>query len=269
MARLFNPPVYVICLIFTSLFIAINANENEVDNEHPFNYLGRDKKGPKNWGHLNPKWKVCETGKLQSPIDLLDDRVTVLPRLRSSRRNYKPAPAILRNRGHDISVVWKGDAGGIKIHDVEYKLLQVHWHTPSEHTLNGTRFDMELHLVHNNSRGDIAVVGILYKLGRGDAFLEKFVKNFKSVTEEGISLGVVDPWRIKFGGRKYFRYLGSLTIPPCTEGVLWTVLKKVRTVSKDQIQALRDAVDDGFEWNSRPTQELEGRNVYLYEPKNP
>ncbi|KZV38322.1 alpha carbonic anhydrase 4-like [Dorcoceras hygrometricum] len=170
---------------------------------------------------------------------------------------------MLRNRGHDIMVLWQGDAGGIKINDVEYNLLQVHWHTPSEHTVNGTRFDMELHLVHNNSRGDIAVVGILYKLGRHDTFLQNFVNNLKSVTEEGIGLGVVDPWRIKFGGRKYFSYLGSLTVPPCTEGVLWTVLEKARTVSKDQLIALRDAVHDGFEWNSRPTQELKGRKERL------
>ncbi|KAI3446496.1 hypothetical protein Pfo_003161 [Paulownia fortunei] len=239
-----------------------------VNNEHPFSYLGETKKGPENWGNLNTNWQTCETGKFQSPIDLLDDKVEVLSRLGELKRTYKPAPAVIRNRGHDIMVAWTGDAGGVIINGTEYKLVQCHWHTPSEHTVEGRSLKMELHMVHNNSQGQIAVVGILYELGRPDTFLEKFLPNLKSDSEEGIDLGVVNPWDIKFGSRKYFRYVGSLTVPPCTEGVLWTVLKKVRTASREQITALRDAVHDDFEDNARPTQNWDGRIVYKYRPRS-
>ncbi|KAG8367867.1 hypothetical protein BUALT_Bualt16G0117300 [Buddleja alternifolia] len=261
-----NPIFFITCLIFTWMFFAINANENEVSNEHPFNYLGRTNKGPENWAQIKPEWETCGTGKFQSPIDIFDHEVEILPSLGKLNKTYKPAPAAIRNRGHDIMVEWRGDAGGLIINGSEYKLLQCHWHTPSEHTLNGQSLKMELHMVHNNSQGEIAVVGILYKLGHPDPFLEKFLEHMNSATNEGTDLGVVDPWEIKFGSRKYFRYFGSLTVPPCTEGIVWTIIKKVRTVSIEQIRALRNAVHDGFEENSRPTQDLKGRTVYMYHP---
>ncbi|KAL6540533.1 hypothetical protein OROMI_024416 [Orobanche minor] len=128
-------------------------------------------------------------------------------------------------------------------------------------------FNMELHIVHNTSQGQIAVVSILYVLGRPDTFLQKILPHLKSVSEVGKDLGIVNPWDIKFGSQKYYRYVGSLTVPPCTEGVLWTVLKRVRTVSKEQLRALRDAVHDGFEDNARPTQPWDGRSVYMYNPE--
>ncbi|KAG8372011.1 hypothetical protein BUALT_Bualt12G0022300 [Buddleja alternifolia] len=282
--------LFVTFLLLNFLLIAVIADDSEVEDESPFTYDDHTNKGPKNWVNLNPKWKACGNGKLQSPIDLTDDRVVLLPTLGHLRRTYKPAPAVIRNRGHDISVGWTGDAGGVVINGTEYRLRQCHWHTPSEHTVNGKSFKMEIHLVHNDSREHIAVVGIMYKLGRPDPFLAKaslstlyflqkirsldheeidvgyFLQKIRSLDHEEIDVGYVDPWDIKFGSRKYLRYMGSLTIPPCTEGVLWTILKKVRTVSREQIRALRNAVHDGFEDNARPTQASDERDVYMYRP---
>ncbi|KAH6801611.1 alpha carbonic anhydrase 4 [Perilla frutescens var. frutescens] len=234
-------------------------------DESPFTY--DSKKGPENWANLNPKWKTCAKGKLQSPIDLVDDRVEIMPELGILKRAYKPAPAMIKNRGHDIQVVWEGDAGFAMLNGTEYKLLQCHWHTPSEHTMNGKRFELEVHLVHNNSLGHLAVVGVVYKLGHPDPFLAKLLETIKTTTpnHEGNVAGDVNPWDIKFGSRKYYRYLGSLTVPPCTEGVLWTIVKKVRTVSREQVRALRDAVHDGYEKNARPTQKSD-QHVYMYRP---
>ncbi|KAA8518112.1 hypothetical protein F0562_015586 [Nyssa sinensis] len=250
-----------------SLLIICNAFESEVDDETPFTYLEGTGKGPKKWGQIDPKWKVCDKGDMQSPIDLLDQRVKVFPNLGKLKREYKPAPATVKNRGHDITVAWKGDAGKFNINGTDYKLLQCHWHSPSEHTFNGTRYHLELHIVHLNSRGEIAVVGITYKYGRPDPFLAKVMDHISSVVDEEKDLGIVNPKDIKFGSRKYYRYIGSLTVPPCTEGVIWTIVKKVRTVSREQVRALREAVHDGFEANARPIQQLDGRTILLYNPR--
>ncbi|KAI3471346.1 hypothetical protein Pfo_031673 [Paulownia fortunei] len=229
-------PIYNEGLLFYQYsLILLSPGHQFWEDESSFTYGGKTEKGPENWANLNPKWKACGNGRTQSPIDLIDDRVVVLSTLGNLKRTYKPAPAIIRNRGHDITVVWEGDAGGVIINGTEYKLQQCHWHTPAEHTVDGKRFKMEIHMVHNNSLGQISVVGIMYKLGRPDPFLAKLLQNIKTVSHEGTNLGVVDPWDIKFGSRKYFRYIGSLTVPPCTEDIIWTILKKVSVKTWSQI----------------------------------
>ncbi|KAJ6937656.1 hypothetical protein NC652_012074 [Populus alba x Populus x berolinensis] len=155
-----------------------------------------------------------------------------------------------------MQLKWESGAGIIEINGTEYVLNQCHWHSPSEHTIDGERFALELHMVHESLDGKIAVVGILYKIGRPDSFLSSTV------------VGVVDPRNIKIGSRKYYRYLGSLTTPPCTENVVWTVVKKVRTVTKEQVQLLRVAVHDDSDTNARPLQPLNGRTVKLFIPED-
>ncbi|XP_021282983.1 alpha carbonic anhydrase 4-like [Herrania umbratica] len=243
------------------------ASYAEVENEIPFTYTEGTGKGPKEWGHINPHWQLCDTGKLQSPIDLLSEKVQVLPKLGKLKRDYKPAPAVVKNRGHDITVRWKGDAGKININGTDYKLLQCHWHSPSEHTFNGTRQELELHIVHLSSHGEIAVIAIVFKYGRPDRFLTRLFHHIKTIGNEEKNLGMVNPGDIQFGSRKYYRYIGSLTVPPCTEGVVWTIVKKVRTATREQVRALRDAVHDGFEANARPTQRLDERPVLFYTPR--
>ncbi|KAK9289830.1 hypothetical protein L1049_007990 [Liquidambar formosana] len=257
-----------ILLLSSSLSICIAFESGvETDDELPFSYVEGTGKGPKKWGNIDPHWQICSNGEMQSPIDLLNKRVQVFPDLGKLKRDYKPVPATVKNRGHDITVRWKGDAGKININGTDYKLLQCHWHSPSEHTFNGTRYHLELHIVHLSSHGEIAVVGITYKYGRPDPFLARLLHHIKSVGKEEKDLGIVNPGDIKFGSRKYYRYIGSLTVPPCTEGVIWTILRKVRTVSREQVRVLREVVHDGFEANARPTQELDGRKVWLYTPR--
>ncbi|XVF75744.1 hypothetical protein PTKIN_Ptkin13bG0211700 [Pterospermum kingtungense] len=259
--------VFIISLTLSYLVPIAIASSAEVDNETPFTYTEGTGKGPNEWGHINPHWKLCDTGKLQSPIDLLSENVQVLPSLGKLKRDYKPASAVVKNRGHDITVRWKGEAGKININGTDYKLLQCHWHSPSEHTFNGTRYDLELHIVHLSAYKEIAVISIVYKYGRPDRFLSRLFHHIKTIRNEERNLGIVNPGDIKFGSRKYYRYVGSLTVPPCSEGVVWTIVKKVRTVSREQVRALRNAVHDGFESNARPTQRLDGRPVFLYTPR--
>ncbi|KAL7138429.1 hypothetical protein ABFS83_10G163200 [Erythranthe nasuta] len=254
-------------LISSSFLFVANANQREVEDQTSFSYVVGAYNGPENWGNLNfPNWTLCGTGTNQSPINILDNTVVVWPSLWDLNTNYKPALAVIKNRGHDIEVEWKGDAGGVIIDGTEYKLEKCHWHIPSEHTINGVRFDMELHAVHMSSEGELAVVGILYELGPPDSFLARILPYLQAATREGTNIGLLEPPEVAFGGREYYRYNGSLTTPPCSENITWTVFKNVRTVSLQQITALSDAVDDGNTGNARPIQELHGRPVYLFEP---
>ncbi|VFQ72253.1 unnamed protein product [Cuscuta campestris] len=165
-----------------------------------------------------------------------------------------------------MQIVWKEKAGKIVINGTNYSLVQTHWHTPSENTVNGKRFDMEMHLVHMNARDELAAVGILYEIGAPDPFLENLISHIKNADHEGKDLGIIHPENIGYGSNEYYRFIGSLTIPPCSQGVLWTVISKVKTISKEQLDALKGAVDEGYEQNARPVQPLNGRTVYLNKP---
>ncbi|KAL1569395.1 carbonic anhydrase [Salvia divinorum] len=166
---------FTACLIGFSLLMAINSEnrDGEVDNEYEFSYLKNSSKGPKHWGSLKEEWKLCSIGKFQSPINIIEGRVSVSSQIGKLGRNYRPALAVLRNRGHDIMVEWNRYAGSAYLTGNKYDLVQCHWHTPSEHTLGGRRYNMELHMVHRSSQGQIAVIAILFHLGRSDPFLDK------------------------------------------------------------------------------------------------
>ncbi|XP_074375273.1 bifunctional monodehydroascorbate reductase and carbonic anhydrase nectarin-3-like [Apium graveolens] len=140
---------------------------------------------------------------------------------------------MLINRGNDIEIEWD-EGGSFNIKGKQYKLIQSHRHSPSDHTLNGNRYDLELHVVHADDEEptNYAVIAILYKIGHSpDPFLAKFERNIstfvaiKSVKE--IERGVLDPNDIEISGREFYRYQGSLTTPPCNETVVWTVEEQV------------------------------------------
>ncbi|XP_035545684.1 alpha carbonic anhydrase 7-like [Juglans regia] len=258
-------------LIFVVLFSHLTSTASqEVEDEREFDYLDGSEMGPRHWGDIRKEWAACKNGDMQSPIDLSSRRVKLTSKLGELKRSYKPSNAIIKNRGHDISVQWVGDAGSIQINGTDYSLQQGHWHSPSEHSINGRRYDLELHMVHLsqdiNMKNKIAVVGLFYKIGRPDAFLSKLMRSITSMADEKAerNIGVIDPIEIKMGGKRYYRYMGSLTVPPCTEGVTWIINKRVRTVSRKQVKLLREVVHDYAEMNARPVQPLNRREVHLY-----
>ncbi|KAL5743022.1 hypothetical protein ACOSP7_029754 [Xanthoceras sorbifolium] len=265
---------FLIILVYILTQYSKSVTAQEVEDEREFDYSEGGEKGPAHWGDLKQEWAACKSGDMQSPIDMCNDRVQVVFKSGDIERIYKPSNAILRNRGHDISLQWlNNSAGMIKMNGTDnFFLQQGHWHSPSEHTINGRRFDLELHMVHvspdPNVTNYIAVIALLYKIGPPDAFLSKLIENVMPMADKltEINMGVIDPRDIKIGGRKYYRYMGSLTVPPCTQGVIWTINKKTRTVSQDQVNALRKAVHDYAEVNARPLQALNQRGVQLYNP---
>ncbi|PQP95973.1 alpha carbonic anhydrase 7-like isoform X1 [Prunus yedoensis var. nudiflora] len=243
----------------------IRAEGSGAGHKIEFEYKAGTKKGPEHWGDLKKEWKTCKTGKTQSPIDLRDGIATkVNSSLEHFKISYKPTKAIMKNEGPAIVVVWEGDAGSISINGKEYNLRQCHWHSPSEHSINGKRYDVELHMVHrakNNS--DVAVVGFLYKIGQPNPFISKVRKAIASMVDvqKDVHLGVIDPRKMK---KAKIGYSGSFTTPPCSEGVTWTINKQVHTVSISQVKLLQQAVFNYAEMNARPVQPLNGREVKLH-----
>ncbi|XP_074559992.1 alpha carbonic anhydrase 7-like [Curcuma longa] len=260
--------------LFSAFFLALVpwsyfATAQEVEDEREFSYVVGSPNGPEHWGEIHHEWALCNNGDMQSPIDLLHERVHVVPGLGSIQRSYRASNATLRNRGHDIMLEWEGGAGTIHINGTDYELRQCHWHSPSEHSINGKRFAMELHLVHVSADQRVAVVGIMYAIGRPDTFLSELMEDIEEIADrrEGEkAVGLVDPRHIELGSREYYRYMGSLTTPPCDQGVAWTISGKIRTVSKEQTALLRRAVDDEAEENARPVQPNNGREIQFYTP---
>ncbi|CAH2060311.1 unnamed protein product [Thlaspi arvense] len=260
----------ILCF-FVVLLISFSNAQREVEDESEFSYERNKENGPHKWGNLKPEWKMCGKGEMQSPIDLMDERVRVVSHLGRLTRNYKPSNATLKNRGHDMMLRFKEGPGSIKINGTEYQLLQLHWHSPSEHTINGKRFALELHMVHESITGRMAVVTVLYNIGRPDSFLSLLESKLLVITDQNEAeknIGMIDPKKIEIGSREYYRYIGSLTTPPCTQNVTWTIVKKVRTVTKNQVSLLRVAVHDDSNTNARPIQPTNKRMVKLYRPKS-
>ncbi|XP_020883808.1 alpha carbonic anhydrase 2-like [Arabidopsis lyrata subsp. lyrata] len=267
---------FVVLTIFGTTIVSCSSaakQDREVEDESEFSYELNKENGPAKWGKLKPEWKMCGKGEMQSPIDLMNKRVKLVSHLGKLTRNYKPSNATLKNRGHDMMLKFgeEGSAGSIKINGTEYKLLQLHWHSPSEHTINGRRFALELHMVHESKNGSMAVVTVLYKIGKPDSFLGLLEHKMAAITDQNDAkknVVMIDPSKIKIESRNYYRYIGSLTTPPCTQNVTWTIIRTTRTVTKSQVNLLRVAVHDDSNSNARPVQPTNKREIHLYRPKS-
>ena len=224
-----------------------------VQDPSPWGYEPHN--GPARWGTLDPAFKTCELGEEQSPIDLTGGRSVHLAPVEFDYRRTRVA---VENTGHTIQV--NPDPGSVIVLDgARYDLQQFHFHHGSEHTIDGARLPLEMHLVHRGHGGALAVVGVLFEEGEASGALAPVWAHLPPepapsvAAPDGLDLAALLPAR-----RTTWRYRGSLTTPPCTEGVAWVILTEPLTLSAAQVDAFAALYPNNF----RPVQRL-GKRVLL------
>ena len=210
--------------------------------------------GPEHWGELSEEFEMCSKGKNQSPIDLLAAADAQLPEL--VFEYVHPGNLVEVNTGHAIQEkVTPGNY--LLVRGERFELKQFHFHSPSEHRVGGETLPMEVHLVHQSQTGEYAVVGLLFQEGERNRLLDR-LPSFRAERGEDPHADPIDYNELIPNRKDYFLYNGSLTTPPCTEGVHWAVLKQPIIASPEQIQHYRDLL--GFD-NNRPVQPLNARVI--------
>jgi carbonic anhydrase len=212
---------------------------------------------PESWGQLSPEFALCGLGRAQSPIDLVGATPAAVAPVTYA---YQPTPLVILNNGHTIQVNC-GQPNGITLDGVRYDLLQFHFHAPSEHTVAGRHAAMEVHLVHRSAQGELAVVGVLIEHGAWHPGLAGVWAHLPAKVGPAQDIpGVsVDPQALLPPNRRGYRYEGSLTTPPCSEGVHWIVLADPIEMSPIQVAAF-EAIMRG---NYRPVQPLNDRTIWI------
>lgn len=218
-------------------------------------YDGED--GPSHWGDLDPAFATCRLGHLQSPIDIPAASIKREP-LPPIRFDYRAAPLRVSDNGHTEMVVYpKGST--IHVGSTDYALLQIHFHRPSEERIDGQPFAMVAHLVHQKKGGGLAVVAVLFREGADNLALARIFDHLPKAPgqEEALAGVAVDASALLPPDKSYFTFQGSLTTPPCSEGVTWFVLRTPVTASAAQIGAFARH----YAHNARPVQPVAGRQI--------
>lgn len=241
-------------LLSSQMVLASAPSHGKPSGKHAhWGYEGRE--GPHNWGHLSSLYEMCAKGKNQSPVDIVRPAPYELDPLKMS---YDSNPLEIVNNGHTIQVNVPR-SGELEIANERYDLLQFHFHAPSEHKIDGEHAPMEVHFVHKSSDGRLAVVGVMMREGRLNAALDRIWRNMpaKAGDKSNMSRLSISPFELMPETRDYYHYNGSLTTPPCSEGVRWFVLEEPIEVSRAQIDRFKSVIGE----NARPTQELHERHV--------
>jgi carbonic anhydrase len=217
-----------------------------------WSYEGAD--GPENWGKLDPEFSVCSNGKRQSPIDIHDSiKVDQEP----IQFDYKPTFFRIVDNGHTIQINY-GAGSHITIMGRTYDLIQFHFHHPAEERIDGKGFAMVAHFVHRDPEGRLAIVAVLLEAGKPNSAIQTLWNNLPLEKNEDytprVAIQAADLLPPK---PDYISYMGSLTTPPCTEGVLWLVMKQPVQLSPEQI----DIFTRFYPNNARPVQAASGRII--------
>ena len=209
---------------------------------------------PANWAKIDPKNQVCATGQRQSPIDIRDGiKVDLTP----LQFDYRPSTFRLVDNGHTLQAS-VGDSS-LTVTGKTYELVQFHFHRPSEEKINGRAFDMVVHLVHKSDDGKLAVVAVMLERGAENPLIQTLWNHMPLEKNQPVEPPevIINPLSLLPTGKTYYTYMGSLTTPPCTEGVLWLVMKQPIQVSPEQISIFSRL----YKNNARPIQSAGGRLI--------
>ena len=247
------------------------------DSDIKWSYQG--KTGPKYWGQLSPEFALCANGKQQSPIDINEETSFSGVKL---NMHYKAAPMMIVedglteltigdkqtiiHDGHSIQLNFPSESINeiLTLNDTNYRLIQFHIHTPSENKWRGKQFPLEIHFVHQGNDGTVAVIGVFAKLGKANPALQKIIDHIPHEIGQEIRVPAtrINPASFLPIKKSYYYFLGSLTTPPCTEGLRWVVMDEPITASPEQIRKLKQALSEP---NSRPVQPLNDREVNYFD----
>ncbi len=236
-------------MVFLSSFLFASQDIKNSD----WGYSGEI--SPQYWGDLKDEYSLCKDGKNQSPINISNP---VEAELSDLFQNYPHTALNVTNNGHTIVVNFP-DKNELKIDNKVFKLKQFHFHTPSENQIDGKNFPMEIHFVHMSKDKELAVIAVMVKDGKNSATLNKIIKNMPKKSGEKNSLKdfKLNALDLLPKEKDYYRFSGSLTTPPCSEGVRWFVLKDPIEASKEQLVTFNNIMGN----NNRPIQPLYARKV--------
>lgn len=211
--------------------------------------------GPEHWSQLTNDFHICHEGKSQSPINIKDP---IEGHLQPLNLHYLSSAEKVINNGHTIQVT-VADEDTFVLDNEKFILRQYHFHTPSENQINGHSFPLEAHFVHSKEDGDLAVVAVMFEVGKENPALVPLIaampkeENQQNSIDREVDLRALFPEDLH-----YYRFSGSLTTPPCSEGIRWLVLKQPVTLSQAQLDAFKQALKTT---NNRPLQHLNGRMI--------
>jgi len=197
--------------------------------------------GPEHWAELSPDFVLCRHGVNQSPLDIVE---TVEAELSPIRLDYRGRTTKVVNNGHTLQV--DVDAGNwLRVDGEDFELLQFHFHSPSEHHIRSESFPLEAHFVHRNARGQLAVMAVMFRLGEEHVDLRRIGAIASRQVGESLSIDIdLAKLSIHSEHAAYFRYNGSLTTPPCSEGIRWYVLKVASHISQEQVDSFVELIGE-------------------------
>jgi len=246
---------YLVAIAISAPLLLLGPASAEEHGAVHWSYNG--KTGPAKWGTLEEEYSSCGLGKVQSPIDI-HDNVAKKADLPAIEFDYKPSPLKIIDNGHRMQINYAPGrcmtAGG-----KQYELQQVHFHKPSEEKINGKSFAMVTHLVHKDSDGKLAVVAVLLSTGADNPFIKTLWANLPKEKghEQSVDAVTINVADLLPKDRSYYTFAGSLTTPPCSEGVTWFVLKHPASVSSAEVARFGKS----YPMNARPTQPVNGREI--------
>jgi len=236
-------------LVASSLLASGHANH--------WGYTGHT--GPENWGDLDSKYTMCKVGVSQSPINIANKVTVATGDLAPIKFHYRTGASDVVNNGHTVQVNVK-DGSFINIDGIKFSLKQFHFHTPSENQIEGKNFPLEAHFVHASDDGKLAVVSVMFEDGKENPILKKIWNKMPHHVGKSASCGLTAKVinDILPTNREYYRFNGSLTTPPCSEGVRWFVMKDYSHISTAQTKEFLELFHHA---NNRPVQAINARKV--------